>query len=89
MKKEIEAIKKHIKILNHNSDALTKDVSELKKDFKDHKTCFVDLVKSHTETKVNVSWLMKFQWWILTVVIFGTLSTIVLGILMYLLTKSL
>lgn len=89
MEKEIKAIKEHIKILNHNSDAISRDVGDLKKDFKEHKDSFYELVKNHAETRINVSWLMKNQRWILNTVIFGTLMTIMLGILMFFLTRSL
>lgn len=88
MQKVIEEIKAHIKILNHNSTTLAKDVGTLKTDVKSIHTEITEMKVQDAEmkgkidsTEVNVSWLRQAFWWTITTMISGLIVSIALGIL--------
>ena len=54
----------HIKVLNHSSEEVCKDVKTLKEDFVAHKTEFAI-------ASTNLAWLMKAYWVVAPAVIGG------------------
>lgn len=87
MNKEIEAIKKSIEIINHNSTKteeslrhLCKDVKQIKINHRDHLTNYEELRLGFSGIQKDIDWLKKLTWWILTTILMGTLLSILGGL---------
>ena len=84
MKTEIEEIKDSIKIINHNSTRLSKRMKSLCIDFKEFKEVFQKHNEEYIATNTDVKSIKRMVWWMLTVIVVGSIlaifSSIVVGI---------
>ena len=87
MTKQIEAIKKSIEIINHNSTKteeslrhLCRDVKQIKINHRDHLKGYQELKIGFAQIATDIGWLKKLLYWILTTILMGTLLSILGGL---------
>lgn len=83
MEETIKKIQKSIRILNHNSTEMNASLKSLCKSITEVKDAFQDHKEEYIETRTDVKSIKRMVWWMLSVVVVGTLlgifSAIVIG----------